>query len=296
MTGVSGFDIVEAADDWVAWAVVLDGEGSKVNGKPLCGFSLLCDGGRDVWVGSKAGSSSSNNPTSARPAKSGMQAADWIKRTVITADSSRILAGVLWQAAFEPLLGRVQLLDVQGQRGGRLSGDYIAHVIASEAPQDYRVSAAANPCNYGLCKALTWISPQSMDSLKVAQLSLSVVVFSGCLFHDGVSAITLPKSLRKWAAVIASPFRDFITLDDLQEPVGKTLGPNYSRARLLFGLAAFQAAVWAIHFTFHCASNDLAADHIDSFVACLSWVRLLTIDCFSQLNSSFRFTHPVASY
>ena len=94
------------------------------------------------------------------------------------------------------------------------------------------------------------------------------------LLHNLASSISQPKFVRAVFRWLSSPFRDFLTLEDLSEPVDLT--PRYSKGknRFLVGLASISFVSWLGCVVFKIYVDD----HVyamKAMVQSLSWVSLL---------------------
>ena len=94
------------------------------------------------------------------------------------------------------------------------------------------------------------------------------------LLHDLVSSIPQPTFVRAVFRWLSSPFRNFLTLEDLPEPVD--LSPKCLKAknRLLVGLASILLVCWMSCLVFRVYMDD----HVSAMkpmVQSVSWVSLL---------------------
>ncbi|PSR81585.1 hypothetical protein PHLCEN_2v6351 [Hermanssonia centrifuga] len=97
------------------------------------------------------------------------------------------------------------------------------------------------------------------------------------LSYDLLACIRWPVCMRKLAKRVKSPFRDFLTLDDLQESEPRpVLVPPTWKIRTLIVLSALEAICWAAFFAY-CQFLDNAgtAYVIQTGVGLLTWVRSL---------------------
>ena len=94
------------------------------------------------------------------------------------------------------------------------------------------------------------------------------------LLHDLASSISQPKFVRAVFRWLSSPFRSFLTLEDLLEPVDLT--PRYPKPknRFLVGLASILFASWMGCLVFRVYMDDHVYA-VKSMVQSVSWVSLL---------------------
>ena len=92
--------------------------------------------------------------------------------------------------------------------------------------------------------------------------------------HDFVSSISQPKIVRAVSRWLSSPFRNFLTLEDLSEPVDLT--PRYSKLknRFLVGLASILFVSWTGCLVFRIIRDDHVYA-VKSMVQSVSWVSSL---------------------
>ena len=87
-----------------------------------------------------------------------------------------------------------------------------------------------------------WISPKTRI-LYLGTILPGVVVLSTILY-DLVSTYPWPHTLWKIAYTLKSPFRDFLTLRDLDSELGPAQKPPAWKTRALVALATLAAAGW----------------------------------------------------
>lgn len=107
--------------------------------------------------------------------------------------------------------------------------------------------------------------PKRLETYLLA--SIFVLTF----LHDILSAFRYPRQLRRFWIRFTSPFRDFLTLDDLLDPVDRTLTDRAVTGRYLAGLAAVEALGWIGRLIY-----AIILHHTDyatkSLVLSVSWV------------------------
>lgn len=116
-----------------------------------------------------------------------------------------------------------------------------------------------------------WLSLQ-FRTLVLGSVVPTVVVLS-ILAYDVISAIELPKMLTTFLWLIASPFTNFLNLDDLEDDAGVTYTPRIWKDRILAISSALQAVAWAAFFCY----IELVGEHgsgrgVEAGVGFVSWV------------------------
>ena len=91
------------------------------------------------------------------------------------------------------------------------------------------------------------------------------------LFHDLASSISQPKSLQTVFAWLSSPFRNFLALEDLSEPVDFTPRWPKLKNRVLVSLASVAFAGWVGWLAFGVYMDDHVYT-MKSTVQSVSWV------------------------
>ncbi len=102
-------------------------------------------------------------------------------------------------------------------------------------------------------------------------LALSVALIAFTLIHDATSRLHLPKALNIAAASISAPFRNFLTLQDVEGPVDTPAIPSPLKVRTMSCLAFLQAAGWLGSLTYSAVLHD-ASHVVFSVVTAASWV------------------------
>lgn len=101
-----------------------------------------------------------------------------------------------------------------------------------------------------------------------AFVPLSIVIIA--IIYDIIAAAHIPKGIRTRVSYLASPFRQFLTLEDFDD-VDVTLPPPVWKNRILSLLALVNAVGWLAYFAYACAVNDSIAAPQAS-IASLTWV------------------------
>ena len=94
------------------------------------------------------------------------------------------------------------------------------------------------------------------------------------LLHDLASSISKPKFVQAFFRWLSSPFKNFLALEDLSEPIDLT--PRYSKVknRFLVGLASILFVSWMGCLVFRVyLDNHVYA--VKPLVQSVSWVSLL---------------------
>ncbi|KAG7452254.1 P-loop containing nucleoside triphosphate hydrolase protein [Guyanagaster necrorhizus] len=103
-------------------------------------------------------------------------------------------------------------------------------------------------------------------------LSLSVIVYA--IAYDVGSRIRFPKSIRKVYLCFVAPFKNFLTLADLADPVGEPSVPSITITRALSVLACLQAFGWLGCLVYALVLNDASLSTTFLLKAC-SWGYIL---------------------
>jgi hypothetical protein len=109
--------------------------------------------------------------------------------------------------------------------------------------------------------------PKWLDSV------LPAIIIITALLLDLVSAVPYPRPLRSLWRWISSPFRNFLTLDDLLlEPVDRTPENTDGKARVLVRLSGLAFVGWAACLMYSAYMGD-GESLVKSLVYSVSWVR-----------------------
>ena len=100
----------------------------------------------------------------------------------------------------------------------------------------------------------TWVPPFVRVVLLGTILPGVVVLLT--LLWDVLSRISWPKPLRNVGRRLWSPFRDFLTLDDLTTELGPAQTPPAWKNRTLVALSSLEAATWAALLAYGLTAGD----------------------------------------
>ncbi|KAJ6621075.1 pleiotropic drug resistance ABC transporter [Mycena sp. CBHHK59/15] len=95
---------------------------------------------------------------------------------------------------------------------------------------------------------------------------LSVLLLSATIVYDAGSRARPPKSTLQ---ILCSPFQNFLTLQDLQEPVGRPAARSRLKTISLVGLAFVQSAGWLAYFVYAWVLGDRRTTA--PLLACIAW-------------------------
>ena len=113
--------------------------------------------------------------------------------------------------------------------------------------------------------------PQSSHSLEfILEAVLPGLIILVTLIYDFLSSIHLLKSFRIALSSLASPFQNFLTIDDLEDV--DTIRPRpVWKIRTLSFLALANSVGWVAYFVYTCVvqENALASE---ALIASLAWV------------------------
>lgn len=100
---------------------------------------------------------------------------------------------------------------------------------------------------------------------------VSVFLVGFAALYDITSKTRPPKRPQKIWQILSSPFRNFLTLQDLEEPVGRAACRSRSKIACLVALGLLQSALYLGRFVFALVSGGPAATGL--LLLCLAWVR-----------------------
>ncbi len=100
-------------------------------------------------------------------------------------------------------------------------------------------------------------------------LSSSVIVYA--IAYDVGSRLRFPKGIRKVYRCFVAPFKNFLTLEDLADPVGEPAVPSVTVTRALSVLACLQAFGWVGCLVYALVLNGASLSPT-SLLAAFSWV------------------------
>jgi len=108
-------------------------------------------------------------------------------------------------------------------------------------------------------------------------LLLPTAVIAFTLVHDVLVSVepSVPKVAQRIWIYLTSPFRNFLYLEDLEEPVKKLDGPPVQKIRALTILPLVQSIGWLGCFVYACVSRDVPMI-IQSLLVSITWVRKLS--------------------
>ena len=104
--------------------------------------------------------------------------------------------------------------------------------------------------------------------------NLPGAIIFAVLLHDLTSSIPQPKYVRAVFRWLSSPVRNFLTLEDLSEPVDLTPRCTKVKSRFLVGLASILFVSWTGCLVFRVYMDDHVYV-VTSMVQAISWVSLL---------------------
>lgn len=120
-----------------------------------------------------------------------------------------------------------------------------------------------------------WLSPQFRTLILGTTVPAAIVLLT--FTYDWLSAIELPKALKKLLWTLASPFTGFLSLDDLEDEPGATYNPPLWKVRVIAILSAIQALAWAAFFCYVEVAGDMGiGQNAEAGVGFLSWVGFLS--------------------
>lgn len=126
-----------------------------------------------------------------------------------------------------------------------------------------------------------WLSSSFREVVLGTLLPATIIVVT--LVYDVLSSIRLPKPLRNILRALGTPFRDFLTLEDLEDPVDYNLSRSAWRERALVTLAISESAGWLGYFVYTVTLTDSVLS-TEAVVACVAWVRF-QVTCTRFLSS-----------
>lgn len=91
-------------------------------------------------------------------------------------------------------------------------------------------------------------------------------------FYDVVSVLSFPPAFRNALRALASPFHNFLTLDDVEGPVARPCKTPPWKIRTLVALACIESVGWLSYFAYALAVAETASV-VQGAVAFFAWVR-----------------------
>lgn len=91
------------------------------------------------------------------------------------------------------------------------------------------------------------------------------------IIYDFLSPIRLPKHFRKALSSLASPFHNFLTVEDLDDVFATQPQPAW-KIRTLSLLALTHSLGWLAYFMYTCVVQEDSLA-IDALIGCATWVR-----------------------
>lgn len=129
-----------------------------------------------------------------------------------------------------------------------------------------------------------WISPTTRLVFLGTILPGAVILLT--LLFDVLASLPWPKAFRRLGRKLCSPFKDFLTLDDLNSVPGPPQVPPAWKLRTLVVLSTLDAAGWAAVVTYGLLAGDVTGTKsVRGVVNLLAWVRPFSIA--SELNSTY---------
>ena len=123
-----------------------------------------------------------------------------------------------------------------------------------------------------------WLSLQFRTLILGITIPAAIVLL--ILIYDLLSAVELPRTIRKLLWIFASPFTNFLSLDDLEDESGATYIPPLWKVRTMAVLSAIQAVAWAAFFCYNELVDDAdVGQKLEAGVGFLSWVGCLSRFC-----------------
>ncbi|KAF9469837.1 P-loop containing nucleoside triphosphate hydrolase protein [Collybia nuda] len=121
-----------------------------------------------------------------------------------------------------------------------------------------------------------WMSPRFREIYLETVLPGGLILFA--ILHDCMRGLTFPKPLRVLSRRIYSPFRNFLTLEDVMDPAVKVelRGLATTKARVLSGLAFFMSASWLSCLAYAIFLKDINYS-IRSFITLITWGYIASI-------------------
>lgn len=108
---------------------------------------------------------------------------------------------------------------------------------------------------------------------------VSLLLVSFTLVYDLTSRVQLPKSSKSIWQTLSSPFRDFLRLEDLAEPVGDNARRSRAKVVYLVALGLLQCAGFLGCLVYALVSGQRGGA-IVSLLISLAWVRVNTFSTF----------------
>lgn len=136
-----------------------------------------------------------------------------------------------------------------------------------------------------------WLSLQFRTLILGTTIPAAIVLL--IFTYDFLSAVDLPKTIRKLLWILASPFTNFLSLDDLEDEPGSAYNPPLWKVRTMAVLSAIQAVAWAAFFCYAELVDDVdAGQKVEAGVGFVSWVGCLSRFLWGgRMNAPNSLTH-----
>ncbi|KAF8899072.1 hypothetical protein BD779DRAFT_1781441 [Infundibulicybe gibba] len=98
------------------------------------------------------------------------------------------------------------------------------------------------------------------------------IALSFVIAYDGASNIRFPGILRRAGRVLSAPFRNFLSLEDLLDPVGDTHSKLKLSICILLGLSFSESCFWLANFSYNFVlGGDVSVVIINAFLGFTTW-------------------------
>lgn len=126
-----------------------------------------------------------------------------------------------------------------------------------------------------------WVSPPEQKLFINTLLPGCVCLL--LLLCDVFSSVCWPSVVRRAVLTLASPFRDFLTVEDLEEQPRHVEPPSTWKARVLVLGSALEAVVWIGVLTYSVLVGDQGLS-LQATVMVATWVRRVYLSTYAELT------------
>lgn len=152
-------------------------------------------------------------------------------------------------------------------------GDFIVLCLFCETTGDHIVAHRFMLINEGAAQTHSLASTLGIQDVSHAH-ALGTILLAAftvmTILHDALSSITWPKRLLGVAALLSSPFQNFLTIDDLKD-IGPSKTPAVWKTRALTALAFVNSVGWLAFLAYALVIDD-AELAVQALVAAIAWV------------------------
>lgn len=113
----------------------------------------------------------------------------------------------------------------------------------------------------------------SFELSRWADTLVPAAIIAAAFLFSVSSTIPVPRRVLRLWTWLTAPFRNFLTIDDLWEPVDRTLPITKVASRILTGIAAVEFVAWMTYLGYMKYMDDLHGT-AKSLIFSLAWVSI----------------------